>query len=449
MLYPAINMSKMLKLGGNMIKKNWLRGLILGIVLSLILISGIVMAQADIQEEATSEINVLAAPPMSGFIHIRVDGLENRNPKVAYNSRHDEYLVVWEEEIHGGEVAIYGRRVGINGNTIGAAFSIQHFTNRQLYWPDVAYSAKQDKYLVSFHEKISSTNYDIAVVPVSWNGVPGSGYYIDFDADWDWYPAVEYNTQNDEFLVVWEKCISCQGGTQRDIEALRIRASDGALLSWRNLASSVNMIRRFPSVVYNSIRNEYLIAYTRHSNSSTDGDIIGIKINFNMSGPVSEFQISPSGYPPQDGVALAAGPDEYLAVWYEDYGTKNSVWGRRINGDGSLQPFISLANDAGKHRVEPAVAFGDGGKYLITWRYIAGTWDIYGRNVKAGHNSPEGPEFPIDNSSNAQKVPAVGCAPIGPCLVVEEDNFPGGDYEIRGRMVGYHRIVLPITLRNQ
>ena len=430
-------------------KKNWLRGLILGIAMSLILISGFVMAQADIQEEKASEIDVLAAPPISGFIEIRANALEDSNPKVAYNSKHEEYLVVWEEEIHGGEIAIYGRRVGINGNMIGAAFPIQHFTNRQLSWPDVAYSEKQDKYLVAFHEKISATNYDIAVVPVSWNGVPGSGYYIDYDTDWDWIPAVAYNIQNDEFLVVWEKCISCQGGTQRDIQAQRIRASDGMLLSWRNLASSSNMIRRFPDVTYNSTRNEYLVAYTRHSNGSTDGDITGIKINFNMSGPINEFLITSSGSPPQDGVSLAAGPDEYMVVWYEDYGTKNSIWGRRINGDGSLQPFISLANDAGKHRVEPAVAFGDGGTYLVTWRYIAGTWDVYGRNVKAGQNSPQGPEFPIDASAGGQKVPAAGCAPMGPCLVAYEDNFGTAPYNIRGLMVGYRRVLLPLSLRNR
>ena len=209
------------------------------------------------------------------------------------------------------------------------------------------------------------------------------------------------------------------------------------------------MIRRFLDVTYNSTRNEYLVAYTRHSNGSTDGDITGIKINFNMSGPISKFLITSSGSPPQDGVALAAGPDEYMAVWYEDYGTKNSIWGRRINGDGSLQPFIRLANDAGKHRVEPAVAFGDGGTYLITWRYIAGTWDVYGRNVKAGQNSPEGPEFPIDASAGGQKVPAAGCAPMGPCLVAYEDNFGTAPYNIRGLMVGYRRVLLPLSLRNR
>lgn len=433
-------------------RKNWRKGIILGVLLSLILISGVAMAQTDTENKRSLEgekTAALAAPPMSLFINIQVDDRENQNPAVAYNSKHNEYLVVWEEQIHGGEYGIYGRRVASDGNLIGPAFPIQHFTNRILLLPDVAYSSKQDKYLVTYHERINAFDYDIAVVPVSWDGIPGSGYYIDYDLDWDWYTAVAYNVQNDEFLVVWEKCVSCLGGTLRDIEAQRIRASDGVLLSWRNLGSTPNVVRRLPDVAYNFVRNEYLIAYTRHSISSTDGDINGIRSDFNMSTLSSEFQITPSGYPPQDGVALAAGPNEYLAVWSEDHGTKSSIWGRRILGDGTLQSFISLADDVSKHRVEPAVDYGDGGHYLVAWRYIGpADWDVYGRLVKAGQNSPEGPEFALDDGVSMQKVPAVGCAPAGRCLVVEEDNWPGGDYEIRGRLVGYRRIILPISLRN-
>ncbi|GAG64795.1 unnamed protein product, partial [marine sediment metagenome] len=50
---------------------------------------------------------------MSPFIYIRNDSLYNRNSSVAYNSKHNEFLVVWEEEISGAEMAIYGRRVSI------------------------------------------------------------------------------------------------------------------------------------------------------------------------------------------------------------------------------------------------------------------------------------------------------------------------------------------------
>jgi uncharacterized protein YlbG (UPF0298 family) len=430
-------------------KNKWLRSMILGVFLSLILVSGISLAQTDIQEKPSSDgeqITALAAPPMSTFINIRVDALQNRDPAVAYNSNRNEYLVVWDEEIHGGEIAIYGRRVSSEGVEIGSAFPIAHNTNKQLTMPDVVYNSKHDEYLVVYTFKQSATDYDIGARQVKWNGALGFDFFVDYDLDWDWYPAVSYNFKNDEYMVVWEKYIS---NTRRDIEARRVSANTWTLLSWRNIAGSANMIRRLPDVVYNSVRNEFLIAYTRHGAASADGDIIGVRTNFNMSWPVlSELQITVPGAPPQDGVALAAGPDEYLAVWYEDLGTKYSIWGRRIAGDGALKPFISLANDTGKLRVEPAVGFGDGGHYLVVWRYIGGTWDIFGRQVRAGQNSPVGPEFAIDNEALDQKVPAVGCNPSGPCLVAYEDTYPGPDNEIRGRLVGYRRVLLPVTLRN-
>ena len=207
------------------------------------------------------------------------------------------------------------------------------------------------------------------------------------------------------------------------------------------------MIRRHPDVTYNASRNEYLNSYTRHSNISTDGDIIAKRSDFNMSWLSSEIQITPAGYPPQGSVALAAGPDEYLAVWTEDYGTKTSIWARRVGGDGSLHTFFSLANDNGKFRFEPAVAFGDGGHYLVTWRHVGASWDIFGRYVGGGKDSPDGPEFLIDDGSFHQKVPALDCSPSGPCLVVQEDRFLGANYDIMGRLVGHRRIHLPITLR--
>ncbi len=426
-----------------------LRGIFFGVIILVLLASSAALAQTETQEEEklAGDVTALAAPPMSPFIHIRVDSLYNKNAAVAYNSQLNEFLVVWEEEISGAEMAIYGRRVSINGKTIGSAFPIAHNPLQQNMLPDVAYSVKQNKYLVAYTIKQTSTDYDIAFQVVRWNGGLETGFMVDYDFDWDWYPAVAYNSQNDEFLVVWEKCVSCLGGDRRDIEARRIRASDWSPQSWRNIAGSANMIRRYPDVAYNVARNEYLIAYTRHSNSSTDGDIVAKRSDFNMSWLSGEIQITPTGFPPQDGVALAAGPDEYLAVWNEDYGTKFSIWARRVGGDGSLHSFFSLANDNGAYRFEPAVAFGDGGHYLVTWRHVGASWDIFGRHVRAGKDSPEGPQFPIDVGAFHQKVPALACSPSGPCLEVQEDNFLGGSYDIMGRLIGHRRIHLPLTLR--
>ena len=152
-----------------------LRGILFGVIILLLLASSAALAQIETQEESklTGDVTTLAAPPMSEFINIRVDGRENQNSAVAYNSKHNEYLVVWDEEIHGGENAIYGRRVGPDGSLLGPAFPIQHYTNTELTLPDVVYNSKHDEYLVVYTWKQSATDYDIRARQVKWNGALG------------------------------------------------------------------------------------------------------------------------------------------------------------------------------------------------------------------------------------------------------------------------------------
>lgn len=291
--------------------------------------------------------------------------------------------------------------------------------------------------------QLSTTDSDIHARLVGGSGEPGAYLNIDLDSDRDGYPAVACGAQADEFLVVYEKYL---GTLRRDIEARRVQAGNGDLETWRNIAGGTLEVHRLPDVAYDRARNEYLIAYTREA-SSTGRDLIGRLSSFHMGWLGSEFYIAPDG----DSVALAGGQDEYLAVWENDKSANaDSIWGRRIHGDGGLEPYIEVAHEAGHHRVEPAVAFGDGRHYLVPWRHIAGAhpaWDIYGRIVSPSSNAPDGIQFPIDAWPSAQKVPAVACAPSGPCLVAYEDEWPGPDYEIRGRLVGHARAFLPLLKR--
>ena len=291
---------------------------------------------------------------------------------------------------------------------------------------------------------MSATASDIYGRLVGGGGQPAIALIaIDADPARHGYPAVACNTLDDEFLVVYERNIST---TCREIEAQRIRASNGSLASWRNIARAAFSLYRLPDVAYNPARNEYLIAYTRE-HTSVGRDIIGRLSSASMGWLGDEFYIVPDG----DSVALAGGYDEYLAVWEEDKVTNaNSIRGRQIHSDGGLEPYIDIAHETGHYRVEPAAAFGDGGHYLVTWRHVAGAhpfWGVNGRMLNPSSNTPEGPEFPIDASVNAQKVPAVACAPSGPCLVVYEDEWPGPSYDIRGRLVGHTRGFLPLLKR--
>ncbi len=428
-------------------KAHWLAlFLALGLSLSLFGILGGWMAQPV---SAGRNQAVMQSPQLSAFINIWLEfGVDNLNPAIAYNSRHDEYLVVWEND-RGATRDIYARRVASDG-TVKSWFSVVSNANKWNWLPDVAYSPAQDEYLIVYAYNFSATDYDIYARRVNWNGSSMSPEIpIDTDTDKDWYPAVAYNSQNDEYLVVYEKYIS---GTRRDIEAQRVKASDGSLLSWRNIAGAANQIRRLPDVAYNATRNEYLIAYTYQSPPTADGDIFGKVTSANMGTLSSEIQIVYNTYE-QDTVALAAGPDEYLAVWEDGPSpTHRTIYGRRVSGTGTLQPFIPIADHSGQACIEPAVAYGAGYGYLVAWRYASGGTtgdDVYGRYVMPGQDSPAGSEFAIDNDTSSQRAPAVACATTGDCLMAEEDNnSAGGDYEIRGRLVWLYHVYVPIMLKN-
>jgi hypothetical protein len=390
----------------------------------------------------------MQAPPLSDFIDILLDGVDNYNPAVAYNSKHDEYLVVWEND-RGATRDIYAQRVTGDGD-LKSSFTVISNANKWNWLPDVAYSAAQDEYLIVYAYNHSSSDYDIYARRVRWDGSwMSTEIAINQDADKQWYPAVAYNSQNEEYLVVYE---NYWAGGLRDIAAQRVKASDGTLPSWRNIATAPGTVRRLPDVAYNAARNEYLIAYTYQH--ATNGDIYGKVASANLGTLSNEIYIVPNTND-QDGVALAAGPNEYLAVWEDGpSGSYRTIYGRRVTGTDTLHPYIPIADHSGEACIEPAVAYGDIYGYLVTWRYAssgASGDDVYGRYVKAGQDSAWGSEFAIDDTSNSQRSPALACAPYGDCLLVEEDNwaFGGpGDYEIRGRLVMAHRVYLPLVVRN-
>lgn len=390
------------------------------------------------------------APKLSGSDVIWFDTVDNYDPVAAYDSVHQEYLVVWWND-RGATRDIYAQRVTRKGE-FKSWFSVEHIASTWTWLADIAYSPKQQEYLVVYTKKLTDTDYDVLARRVKWNGSWMSDpISVNIDVGKQWYPAVTYNSLRDEYLIVYENYWT---DTMRDIDAQRVRASDGAVLgpsSGYNIASEANTIRRMPDVAYNGERDEYLIAYT-YQQSALNGDIRGKIASFNFGTLSSEIYLV-DNLTSQDDVALAAGPNEYLAVWSD--GDDTTIYSRRVTGTGVLQPFISLAVHSGEPCIEPAVAYaGCAGYYLINWRYVRSTpsgWDIYGRDVKAGSNQPASSEFAIDSYSYSQKAPAVTCSSDGHCLMVWESNIPVGlesDYEIFGSFAMYGCAYLPFVVRS-
>jgi hypothetical protein len=429
----------------------------LSLAASLLLLAGLLTPTTLADEGAweNDRAPAMAAPQLSAFINIWLEtNVDNLEPAIAYNSLHDEYLVVWSNTRSAGATKdIYARRVRGDG-TLLSNFAIVHNANFHNYEPDVAYSPAQDEYLVVYTYDSTITDSDIWARRVKWDGSWMSSEFAIGRPDKSGkqhHPAVAYNSDADEYLVVYQ---NTWGGGGQDVDAVRVQASDGTSPGWRNIAAGAGF-RSFPDVAYCAASNYYLIAYTFQPSSVTDpGDAYGKVTSWNMGYLSSEIHICDDAND-QGTVAVAASAEEYLAVWEDSpSGSTTELYARRLSNDGTPQGPSGgfwITGSPGRHDEAPSVAYGPGYSYLIVWqRFISsGNYDVYGRYAMPGRDSGVGSELALDNDVAEQKYPAVAFATNGDCLMAEEDNNSvGSDFEIRGRLVMPYHLYLPLVLRN-
>jgi hypothetical protein len=403
------------------------------------------MAQPPSRTSRPAAIQSLTLDPP---IDIWVDGLQNFAPAVAYNSRQDEYLVVWYTQQGANTEDIWARRVGSDGS-LRPSFNVATGEAEKRWQPIVAYSPAQNGYLIVYTYELSADDFDPYAKRVSSDGGWMSGEFpIKNETGLQVAPRVAYNNVHDEYLVVYE---NAWADGLKDIAAQRVRASDGALLSWRNIATGTNEWRVFPDVAYNEASTRYLIVYHYYDTSDVEGRTRLSSYDMATLGG----EVAPCTPPDFVGFPrVAAGPDEYLVVWINNVtGTSDSIFARRVNDEGNPEGgggFEIGGTGTSVKLVDPSVAYGAGYGYLVTWEYYTGAgFDVYGRYVMRGQNSPAGAPFAIVDAAQSQEQPAVACAPSGDCLVVWADSQAAGgagDYEIRGRFVRPRHVFLPALL---
>jgi hypothetical protein len=110
----------------------------------------------SLSEAATT----VAASYLGNEIVVSERSSDEYSPDIAYNSNHNEYLVVWENIWPGGHHDVYAQRVSGDGRLL-SWFAVASSSNRQMN-PSAAYDPVHDRYLVVW-------SYD---------------YYGD-DSDWD------------------------------------------------------------------------------------------------------------------------------------------------------------------------------------------------------------------------------------------------------------------------
>ncbi len=308
--------------------------------------------------------------PVGGRFGISWDNTQHRqNPTVAVNTSNGEYLVVWEYEYSPTDHDILARRLSSDGTLIGNEFVIANLTNNESS-PAITFNPFYNEYLVVWKQFTGSEEFfqgDILAQRINADGTKnGSSFVITDQAYDEGAPAVAYNSVNAEYLVVWES----QPLDDYNITGQRV-ASNGGLLGSDILISNWSYNQRRPKAAYNSQDNQYLVVWEdHHLGGAPEGDIYGQLINNNGSLLGSNFPISWDGTNSRlnPSVAYSKTGNEYLVVWEYVYSvTDHDIYIRRVKKDGSLIENEISFSASGSYEGYPALSSDGGLNYLLVW----------------------------------------------------------------------------------
>jgi hypothetical protein len=387
------------------------------------------------QRPAVEELEPRLTPAEVGandfrLSHMGPDGDPNflaASPAVAYDSRDNEYLVVWEgDDTTVNEFEIYGQRLSApTGALIGGKLRISDMgtdgdTGFRADDPAVAYNPTNNEYLVVWSGRdnpLAAGEFEIfgqRLNAATGGDVGMNDFRIsDMGTDGDpnfgaGQPAVAYNPTSNEYLVVWSGDDDTAPLVNNELEIFgqRLNADPATFeevgkndfrISDMGLDGDTRFGAKNPAVAYNPTANEYLVVWDGNDNSLAAGEseIYGQRLDASPAafGEVgtNDFRISDMG---PDGnvnfgafvpaVAYNGANNQYLVAWSgdDDTGTladnENEIFGQRLNADpaafgevGTNDFRISDMGPDGNPSFDafrPSVAYnGANNQYLVAW----------------------------------------------------------------------------------
>jgi hypothetical protein len=300
-----------------------------------------------------------------------------------------------------------------SGGVIGKPFIIDdEIAGVQTWGPAVAFNSQRQEYLVVWWNDRTGCD-DIAGQRVSWNGAPiGAKIWIANGCPADRrYPAVAYNSQDDEYLVAWnEDYVDIRGQLLSGTGGITGGAFDIAL----SVSEASSSYQSNPVVAYAATENKYLVVFDSHL--TTGHGIYARALNRNGSAWGTSFEVESLSTSSilQPDLAYNHMTNEFLVVWTQSNPSYWDIRGRRVKmsgGAGTLGSAFWFSCDPSKEDLAPAVAAvprSPSGQYLVVWRYDASLndTDIWAQRVDGG-GTLEGSAFMVSNNTGYDSAPAV------------------------------------------
>jgi len=244
------------------------------------------------------------------------------------------------------------------------------------YQPAVAYNADDDEWLVVW----KNGSGDVEGQRVRSDGtLAGEAFSIVITDGLKCGLAVAYSPAAEGYLVAWH---DGRASGEWHVYAQRV-AANGALVGSEIAIDTTPTYQMWPAVAYQPATGEWLVVWNSYSGDAWD--VLRQRISSSGTLVGEHFAITEEGYP--DGRPhVAANPDagEYLVVWHMHTNElEYSLRARRVLTDGTTVGNEIVLASADKESPWPRVAYNaDDEEYLVVWQDDRnGNWDIYGQRV--------------------------------------------------------------------
>ena len=333
-------------------------------------------------------------------------------PKVAFNSKHNEYLVVyhWKNIFFAPIRQVHAARMSADGQYI-ENFVISDLPN-DCASVDVAYDPAQSRHtrVSGIGRRYDRTDWNVhgRFVPYDGPSATLSSFPISEQKLWDEFtPRLAYGGAQKDFLLVVNLLRNNGDPLKSYIGGIRIKADGSGTISggpdFTIIKPAEHLIN--PDIAYNSYRDEYMVVYDNAS------DVYATIVNGETLSTGSEIPMTEleSPYVPLPGthdraaVSFAKNVQDYVITWDTD----------RLSGLGKIYARIYWGGDLGTnaayiYRVDDDlggarpdftsdVACKASGECLILWIAVHNnTYFTFGRQIFSDSGSLDN-GFPYNN----------------------------------------------------
>jgi len=390
---------------------------------------------------------VSAGGPIGGMFLIRDETVDTKDPAVAYNSQRQEYLVVFWNDRPGCD-DIRAERVSKDGKLLGGVWVANGCPNDRGY-PAVAYNSQANEYLVVWQEddmnirgqRVSATG---GLTGGAFDIAPGVPSYPRC-----YTPAVAYASTENKYLVVFQFYSPTTGYS---IVAQALNSDGSAWGTGFEVEPYTASGKWYPDLAYNRLRNEFLVVWDQENSGQYDirGRRVGMVGGAGTLGSAFWFGCDASRDDIVPAVAaVPRSPDgQYLVAWqYWTSANNYDVWAQRVAGGGTLEgnAFLVRYNPFAQDDLGPAVAGSESNQqYLVAWTILPAVYPCVWGQVVSTSGAHVGTMTVVGGVDAGN--PAVAAGPTGDFLIAFHDSLVG-NYDIYGRLWG-NRLYLPLVLKN-